>query len=378
MNTRNIMFAIAVVAVAIIAGIIGYHLRVPQAPTATTTVSYVSTTVTTVTTTITASYTTTVTATTSYYPIEVADALNRTLVISSEPATVVSLAPSITQMLVALGLCNRIIGLDQFSYQLLSELNATSCLPANAEVIKINAMSPTGFNETVMLLHPDIVLADAGFEALWARDLPKTGLNVYFLRGTLAANITGIEEDLLALGKIFHKEQRAQALVTWMNRELEIYGAPLNASVAVIVWINPDGSFYAAGNNTFISAVVDAAGGINAIERGGWGPFEPSLLIASNPDVIVLSAMGVSNCTYALQALDNIPGVNKVAAYRSGRVYVVSGLPEDALEEPSLMSVYAVVMLHKVLTGNAPHCLTSAWFLKSLNATLLIKGINSP
>jgi len=158
-----------VVVVAIVAWFAGYYSRAPAAQTATVVTTYSETATTTYSTTVTTTYLTTVTTTTTvvvrYYPITVVDALNRTLQIAAEPARVVSLAPSITQMLVALGLCSRIVGLDQFSYQLLKELNYTSCLPADAEVVEINAMSPTGFNgDAIILLKPDLVLADSGFE----------------------------------------------------------------------------------------------------------------------------------------------------------------------------------------------------------------------
>lgn len=360
----------AIIVVAIIAGIAGYYARQPTPPytstvtsVSTTTITYVSSTTVTITATSTTTATTTVTTTTSYYPITVEDALNRTITLTSEPATIISLAPSITQMLVALGLCNRIVGLDQFSYQLLQSLNLTSCLPANAQVIEINAMSPTGFNgDAIILLHPDIVLADSGIEAMWVNDLQKLNIAVYFLNGTRAATYTDIERDILSLGRIFDEIQRAQQVVSWMNYELARYSTPINTTVAYIVWVNPDGSFYAAGNNTFIAAEIKAAGGIDAINKGGWGPFEPSLLVAANPDVIVLSDMGV-NCTYALKALSNVPGITSVAAYKNGRVYVVTGLAADAVEQPSLLAVYGAAIFHMAMTGSAPQCMDSKWFM---------------
>jgi iron complex transport system substrate-binding protein len=358
----------AVVVVAIVAWFAGYYSRAPAAQTTTVVTTYSETATTTYSTTVTTTYLTTVTTTATvvvrYYPITVVDALNRTLQIAAEPARVVSLAPSITQMLVALGLCSRIVGLDQFSYQLLKELNYTSCLPADAEVVKINAMSPTGFNgDAIILLKPDLVLADSGIEAMWAKDMQKLGVPVYFLYGTRAASFADIERDVEALGKIFDRARRAAAVVGWMEAELAKYRTPTNATVAQIVWINPDGSFYAAGNNTFVAAEIRAAGGINAIGQGGWGPFEPSLLIAANPSVIVVGSMGF-NCTYALQTLRNIPHVSSVSAYSNGRMYALSGLAEDAVDQPSLMSVYAVAMFNMVMTERAPHCLDTRWFLQ--------------
>ncbi len=350
----------AIIIVAVAAGFAGYYVRGPAMP---QTVTSVSTALSTTTVTYVTTTTKTVTTTASYYPITVKDALNRTITLAGEPATIVSLAPSITQMLIALGLCNRIIGLDQFSYQLLKELNLTSCLPANAQVININAMSPTGFNgDAIILLRPDIVLADSGIEAMWANNLQKLGVTVYFLNGTRAATYADIENDVMALGRIFDEAQRARQVVSWMERELRKYGAPVNATAVYIVWINPDGSFYAAGNNTFIAAEMGAAGGANAIGKGGWGPFEPSLLVVANPDVIVLGDMGV-NCTYALKALSNVPGITGVAAYKNGRVYVVSGLAADAVEQPSLLAVYGAAIFHMAMTGKAPQCMDSRWFM---------------
>ncbi|MGC9170447.1 MAG: ABC transporter substrate-binding protein [Thermoproteus sp.] len=361
------IWIVAVAVVAIVVGwLAGYYSRAPAVQTTSVTYSTTVTATATTTTTVTATTTATVTATITsrYYPITVVDALNRTVQISAEPARIVSLAPSITQILVALGLCNRIVGLDQFSYQLLQELNYTSCLPSNAEVVEINAMSPTGFNgDAIILLKPDLVLVDSGFEALWAKDIQRIGVPVYFLYGTRASSFADIEWDIKAVGEIFDRAQKAAAVVSWMEAELAKYRVQTNVTVAQIAWINPDGSFYAAGNNTFIAVEIRAAGGVNAIGQGGWGPFEPSLLIAANPSVIVLGSMG-ANCTYALKALDEIPHVSSVAAYKSGRVYVLTGLAEDAVDQPSLMSVYAVAVFNKIITGNAPQCIGTRWFLQ--------------
>ncbi len=361
------IWIVAVAVVAIVVGwLAGYYSRAPAVQTTSVTYSTTVTATATTTTTVTATTTATVTATITsrYYPITVVDALNRTVQISAEPARIVSLAPSITQILVALGLCNRIVGLDQFSYQLLQELNYTSCLPSNAEVVEINAMSPTGFNgDAIILLKPDLILVDSGFEALWAKDIQRIGVPVYFLYGTRASSFADIERDIKAVGEIFDRAQKAAAVVSWMEAELAKYRVQTNVTVAQIAWINPDGSFYAAGNNTFIAVEIRAAGGVNAIGQGGWGPFEPSLLIAANPSVIVLGSMG-ANCTYALKALDEIPHVSSVAAYKSGRVYVLTGLAEDAVDQPSLMSVYAVAVFNKIITGNAPQCIGTRWFLQ--------------
>lgn len=352
-----------IVVVAIIAGLAGYYARGPAQPYTATSTVLLTTTVTQIATQTT-TQTVTVTTTTSYYPIAVKDALNKTITFASEPATIVSLAPSITQMLIALGLCNRIVGLDQYSYRLLQELNLTSCLPANAQVVKINVMNPTGFNgDAIILLRPDLVLADSGFEALWANNIQRLGVTVFFLNGTRATTYADIERDVIALGRIFDRVQKAQQVVGWAEQELRKYGALVNATVTYIVWVNPDGSFYAAGNNTFIAAEIRAAGGANAINKGGWGPFEPSLLIASSPDVIVLNDMGV-NCTYALQILNNIPGITSVAAYKNNRIYVVTGLAADAVEQPSLLAVYGAAVFHMAMTGSAPKCIDTGWFVK--------------
>lgn len=384
MTSRTTAYIITALLLGLIVGYLASSaVRAPPVTaTYTTTLIETSTTATTVASTTTAVATTTVTATITVtkpytpYPLTINDAYNRSVTFKAPPRSVVSLAPSITQMLVSLGLCDKIAGLDQFSYELLRELGKASCLRPNAVVININVMNPTGYNgDAILLLRPDLVLADAGFEALWTQKLPALqsyGINVFFLKGTKASSIPQIERDVLMVGEVFGVPEEALAVVKWMNATLSSLPPVKPKSVAQIAWINPDGGFYAAGGNTFIGYEIALAGGINALANySGWGPFEPAVLLATNPQVIVLSPMGLgNNCTAVEQMLKRVPGISGVDAYRSGNVYVVTELAEDSISQPSVMTVYGVQILHLIIAGEAPHCITTQWALRALNMTL--------
>ncbi len=304
-------------------------------------------------------------------PVTVTDGLGRVVIVPANPNRIVSIAPSVTQILVGIGLGKQLIGVDYWSYSLLQYLNETIVLPENVTII--NSIYPPNVTG-IVLLKPQIVVADAGLEGEYLQQFQSAGLNVLFLKGDLDYNFTQIENDVLLAGKAFNHLQQAEQLISWMNTMLSKFNSTnRNITIAYIGWINPDGSFYTAGGNVFINAIIQEAGGINVFQQlSGYPLVSPSQLIVKNPDIIIVVAM--YNYTYTLQMLNSIPGIQNTTAYKEGHIYILSdGLPEYLLQEPGPLAVYAVGMLDYIINGNAPHYINTSWVKNTLNVTLPIE-----
>lgn len=302
--------------------------------------------------------------------VTITDGLGITVVIPYNPSRIVSIAPSITQILIGEGLGKQLIGVDYWSYQLLEYLNETYILSPNVTII--NSIYPPNITG-IILLHPQIVVADGGLEGEYEQQFQQAGLNVLFLKGTMDNNFSQIESDILLSGKAFDHIKQANELINWMNELLAKFNSSSkNITVAYIGWINPDGSFYSAGGNTFINGIIKEAGGTNVFQNlSGYPLVSPTQLLTANPDIIIVVAM--YNYSYTLQMLNNIPGIQNLTAYKLHHIYILSdGLPAYLLQEPAPLAVYAVAMLDYIMDGTAPHYIDTTWIKENLNVTLPI------
>jgi len=305
--------------------------------------------------------------TSSYYPITIKDASGRNVTITSPPTRIVSLAPSDTQILVALGLGKDLVGVDYYSYQLLEYLNATGDLPSNVTVF---APSEEPNVSGIVALHPSIVVDEVGLIGEYASDLSQAGLTTFYTNADFAWNYTAIEGYISQLGKLFYRNTQAQELISWMNQKISSFEASGNLRVGYMLWINPDYSFYTAGSGNFINTIIKLAGGVNVFDNySGYPVLSPSNLVFANPQVIF--AQEVYNLSYTQYLINNIPGISSVAAYQSKHIYVLSeNLPTFLLDEPGPLSVYAIAMLRQMFVGDAPGYVSSAWVESQFNVTL--------
>lgn len=307
------------------------------------------------------------TTTQSYYPVTLTDASGRNVTIPSQPTRIVSLAPSITQVLIGLGLGKQLVGVDYYSYQLLELLNATGYLPSNVTVFPPSEQPNVS---GIVGLRPSIVLDEIGLIGQYSSQLSQAGLLTFYTNADFAANYTEIERWITTLGKVFDRNAQAQELVDWMNQKISQYRVAGTTSVAYLLWINPDYTFYTAGSGTFINAIIGLAGGVNVFANESQYPqLSPSRLVLANPQVIF--SQEVFNLSYTQHLIDTMPGISSVSAYQNGHVYVISQeLPAYLVNEPGPLSVYAIAMVKAIVEGVAPSYITTEWVVSEFNVTL--------
>lgn len=312
--------------------------------------------------------TSTMTVPPSYYPVTVKDASNRSVTVSAFPTRIVSLAPSDTQDLIALGLGKYIVGVDYYSYQLLVLLNATSDLPRNVTVFAPSlSLNVSG----IVSLNPSIVVDEIGLISTQdAAKLAQAGLLTFYTNADFAPNYSVIAQWIVALGQVFNRNVEAQLVVGWMNQKIAQYEAAGVNRVAYMLYINPDYTFYTAGSGTFINAIIGLAGGVNVFANySGYPVVTPSNLLLANPQVIF--AQEVYNQSYTLYLINNMQGISSVDAYKNHQIYVLSqDLPAYLLNEPGPLSVYAIGMLAAIIGGRAPTYITTTWVVSEFNVTL--------
>ncbi len=263
------------------------------------------------------------------YPMTLKDDLGRSVKLMSQPKRIVSMMPSHTETLFAVGAGNAVIGVDEYSNFPKLE---TEKLPKTG-----NGFAPN--LEAIAALKPDLVLTDESSGSKLVQNLEKLGITVY---AGVAQSYNDVFDKINLIGKITNHEKNALKLITTMRSELNSIQTKVAKLPRVSVYYEVDPTPYAAGSSSFIGTLIDKAGGINIVpaKLGAFPQISPELVVRSNPSVI----LGAN-----LADLLKRPGWDKIAAVNSGRVLKFSSEEDDAISRPGPRLPIALWVLAKAL-----------------------------
>jgi iron complex transport system substrate-binding protein len=235
--------------------------------------------------------------------------------IAEPPQRIISLAPANTEIIYALGLGDRVVGVTDYCNY-----------PADVSEKETVGGYSTVDVETVVSLHPDLVIAADGNTEEVIDHLKGLGLTVISIN---PLDIDGILHDIEIIGRATGTEAEAEALVADMRGRMDAVQARHEAianipSVAHVVWHDP---IYVSGAKTFQDEQIALAGGRNAfpgIEE--WGTVTLELFITTNPDIIIVnSGSGMNddgeNVIYNFFMQEE--RLKNLDAVKNGRVYVI-------------------------------------------------------
>lgn len=246
--------------------------------------------------------------------ITLTDDAGRTVEITRTPQRIISLAPSNTEILFALGLGNKIVGVTDFCDY-----------PEEAKAIeKVGGLEPN--MEKIVALKPDLVLAIGGSPAQVekALEIEKLGLTVLVLE---PADIEGIIANIELVGKATGAEKEASELVAEMHKRLNNIMAKTKAAKSKPkVFFELDATDpskpYTPGPGSFIDALITLAGGSNigASAKMQWAQLSTEEIIAQDPEVIVL---GDANYGVTAEMVKARPGWSVITAVKNGAIYPI-------------------------------------------------------
>ena len=253
-------------------------------------------------------------ATATFAPITLTDALGRSVTLKAPATHIVSLAPSNTEIIFALGAQDRLVGRDDFSDY-----------PAEAAQIKsVGSLYPNVNAEAIVALEPDLVLAAGITNPDDIKHLEDLGLTVYAT--SIAKNLDDIYNDIRALGALTGESDAAETLVTGLQARVAAVTTKTAAvSEHPIVFYELDATEpskpWTAGPGTFIDQLISTAGGVNAgnIATDQYAQLSLEQLVAQNPDIIVLGSATFGGQTPELVAAR--PGWGDIKAVKDGAVY---------------------------------------------------------
>ncbi len=249
------------------------------------------------------------------FPLTVTDDIGRKVVISSLPKRIVSLAPSNTEILFALGLGDSIIGVTDY------------CDYPDAAKTKTRVASYLNPDlEKLISLQPDLIVAESIQEKTVLPALERLGMTVFV---TEALTIDSIVNDIFVLGKITGKTGAASRVLDKMNLKINsVVSKTQNLSSAQqpkVLYVNWHDPIWTMGRNTYINDVIRKAGGTNIYEADFEKSRAVSLesVLTKNPQVIFVSGMGTTGDVVYKGIKDEVR-LYTVDAMLNNRIYKIS------------------------------------------------------
>ena len=248
---------------------------------------------------------------------------------------IVSLAPSVTEMIFSLGLGEQLIG-------------ATDCCdfpPAARGIPRVGGLGAPNL-EKLLSLHPDLVIATDFQKKEYLDALQGAGIEVMMIQ---ARTIQDVFDSFRRIAGRTGKADAAEGLVRDMERRLrdaaERYrDVPPSRRVRVYVEVG-NNPIYTAGGSSFVDDVIARAGGVNVAHdlTQEYPKVSAEKVIAWNPDVIVLGRM--VELGGGRSELAGRIGWDGIAAVRNNRV--IDDFPPDLLLRPGPRLIDGVVELSK-------------------------------
>ena len=249
------------------------------------------------------------------------------------PQRIVSLLPSATEAVCALGACERLVGVDDFSLD-----------PPPVQALPRLGRTWEPSIEAVVHLRPDVVFT--GRTPPVQQRLQALGLHVVEVD---ALTIADIESALRKIDKALQLHT-AEIAIKNMRQELQEIASTAQARRPGLppprVYIEVDNALYAAGPDSFMGELLSHLGAEN-IAAGSSTPFPqltPEYVVRADPDLIIQSHTAAS-----LHALAQRPGWGRLRALRLGQVCQLSAPESRTLTRPGPRLVEAARILARCL-----------------------------
>ncbi|NML66749.1 ABC transporter substrate-binding protein [Hymenobacter sp. RP-2-7] len=264
--------------------------------------------------------------------VQVRDDLGRSVTLPAYPRRLVSLAPSMTEMLYAVADTSTIIARTQ-----------ADDYPAAVLRKPVVNSYPLDI-ERLVTLHPDAVFTVEGLTPPDAAErLRQLGIPVYYQKYRRVGDVL---RGLITLGRLLGRDAQARRLTDSLQRQLHALATcPAPGARPTVLALAAADPMYAYGQNTLFTDEIWLAGGQNALRDSLPQPY-PALtreyVLKLNPEVIIGGRFGKLDSTLFRQN----PELRRLRAYQKRRVYATT---PNLLQRPSPRVVEAVQELRALL-----------------------------
>ncbi len=254
------------------------------------------------------------------------------------PQRIISLSPSQTEILCAIGAFNQLVARSQFCDFPPQVLELPVAGGFDGKTISL---------ETLLLYEPDLVLLSKGMHDFLLEPLKSRGIKTFVSQADSVnsilneinkiADLTGRKEQ----GKIL-SSQIKEGLLQVMQRTSEKGAEPIS-----VYWDVYDSPYMSIGNQSFINELITIAGGTNIFStiNQPYPIVSEEAIIQSNPQVIIVAKTAVNN----ISSIESRLGWKNISAVKNKRVYA---LDQDLISRPGPRIVQAAEQISDVLYKN--------------------------
>lgn len=233
--------------------------------------------------------------------------------------SVVVLAPSLTETVIALGQGDKIIGCD---------LNSVGIEGLPANIATFDTVNPDV--EQLMALSPDVLLV--GSLSLYDQEAPYQPLisaGVCVICVPTSNSIAGVKSDLQFLASVFGAKEAGETVLSALNTELDRLSAiaatiPEGERKRVYFEISAAPYMYSCGSDVYLTEMIEWIGAENILAgQTGWLSVEAETVVAADPDVILTNVNYLDDPVQEILARDGWAGVK---AIDNGDVYYIDNM----------------------------------------------------
>ena len=251
---------------------------------------------------------------------------------------IISTAPSNTEVLMALGLGDKLVAIDKYS---------TDIEGINTELPQIDFLNPDA--ETIIGLEPDIVIASGHNKTGSVEDpfkaISEAGIPVVYIPSS--DSIDGIYKDIEFIADVVNERSKGKEIVDDMKaqvEEIKAIGDTITDKKSVYFEISPAPYLSSFGKSSFLNELLEIIGAKNIFENEeGWISPTAEAIIDANPDVIITNAGYMENPTEEIKSRDAWENIN---AIKNNEVYLVD---QNASSRPSQNVIKALEQMAKAV-----------------------------
>lgn len=249
-------------------------------------------------------------------PVTITDDYGYTAEISAAPQTIVSLGPSNTEILFALGLGDKVAGVTEYCNY-----------PAAAQTKSLIGGVSSPNVEKIVALNPDLILANAMNGEDNIAHLRKLGYTVLCLNPD---SVDGTFSSIRRVGEATGTSAAAGELIASMQQRFRAAAEKVKTAGTTpltVTHLMSTDPYWVSGIHTFQDELITLAGATNAFpEVDGWGIINLEHLLTTDPDVILVDSgagMGEKGENLLKQSFMTDPRLSSLTAVKNNRIYVM-------------------------------------------------------
>lgn len=268
----------------------------------------------------------------SNYPLTITDGVGNRVTLQAEPLRIVSMAPSHTEILFALGLADRVVGVTEYC----------NYPPEAAELPKIGGFADIDL-EQVVGLEPDLVFGTTLHEGQIAPALQERGVTVFIAE---PQTVLEVLDTVLTIGHLTGRDEAATELAAQMQTRIDAVQETIKDAPRPAVFWELGPELFTAGPGSFINDLITLAGGENvaADADSPWPQLGIESIVLKDPDVVVLAD---HNYGQTAEMVKERPGWNDINAVKEGRIVEITD--DDIVSRPGPRIIDGLEFLARAL-----------------------------